>query len=525
MNEFILYLLKASLGIIIFYLVYWTFLRKETFFNANRIFLISSLLASVILPLIGFTYITYVSSTNNENIFVELNKNIQSISDLGINANSNSSGINWQNILLTIYLSGLIIFLLRLVWQSIELLVLVIKNGITPSNGMSIVENNKYGLPFSFFNIVFINPKFHFGTDLTNILAHEKVHIRENHWFDLFIVELFTVIFWFNPFVWLFERSIKQNHEYLADEGVLAQGFSVGRYQAILLNQLMGMQIIGITNNLNYSLNKKRMKMMTKIKTPKIRAYKIFLALPAVALLILAFAKPAYVVETKSNPTIGSSSNISQEKLKIEAKVLDDEGKPVEGASVVIYGKSEGTLTDVNGVFSLLVTRTDRICISYIGYTTQVKLYNDFEQTKSGSPTTISLIRGVIKLDIDEILKKGKPEETSSTETNSKENKSSEKEVYTIVEALPEYPGGLYAFAKEIKEKTGTLDFSGKVEIGFTVENNGNLKIYQINLGSNVSEEFSKKLLNILYSTKKWTPGQQRGKVVPVTYSITLNFK
>lgn len=235
MSAFTLYLLKASLGIIVFYLVYWIWLRKETFFKANRLYLIAGLITSLILPFIGLRYNSYVSYTENRNIFVELSKNLQSLTNTSIPSKPLDSGINWINIISYIYLAGSAIFFLRVIWQCISLTILIKKQGISKVSGLNIVENNKYRLPFSFFNLVFINPNFHSGTDLTNILAHEKVHIRENHWFDLLIVELFTVVFWFNPFVWLFERSIKQNHDYLADEGVLAQGLSVGRYQAILI--------------------------------------------------------------------------------------------------------------------------------------------------------------------------------------------------------------------------------------------------------------------------------------------------
>ena len=133
----------------------------------------------------------------------------------------------------------------------------MVKYRVKSFNGIRIVENDKYGLPFSFFNIVFINPKFHTQEDLPEILAHEKVHIRENHWFDLLFIEMLTVVFWFNPFIWFFERSIKQNHEYLADKGVIFMGHGVARYQAILVNQLLGMQIVGVTNNLNLPLMKR----------------------------------------------------------------------------------------------------------------------------------------------------------------------------------------------------------------------------------------------------------------------------
>jgi hypothetical protein len=388
---------------------------------------------------------------------------------------------------------------------------------------MSIIENNKYGLPFSFFNLVFINPKFHFGTDLTNILAHEKVHIRENHWFDLFIVELFTVIFWFNPFVWLFERSIKQNHEYLADEGVLAQGLSVGRYQAILLNQLMGMQIIGITNNLNYSLNKKRMKMMTKMKTPKIRAYKILWALPAVALLLLAFAKPTYVMDSKNIVKNQVLQKVNEQSIEFTGKVVDEAGTPLTGASIVVYGGTTGATSDNDGLFTLSLGKKEEIFITYVGYVSLRVGYEPIEfklQKNPKEPIIFTLVLGAIKLDIDEIISKGEPKE----EVSEKSNINKDGEIFVAIEELPSYPGGMYALAKEMKREIGKCNPLEKVvTVDFTVKPDGSTKLLSARYAF-TEEANVRKFNNYFRNLQKWTPGRQRGKAVPVTYSITMDF-
>ncbi len=263
METIFAFLLKSSSGIVLFYFVYWFFLRKETFYTANRWFLIMALILAIFLPLFPFQYSVLVESDNGKTLFKTISdtfKNIPVVSETELETQS----FNWQQAVLLVYLTGVAIFLIRLLTQTFVLIQLMIKYRIKSLDGIRIVENEKYGLPFSFFNVVFINPKFHTQADLPEILAHEKVHIREFHWFDLLFIELLTVIFWFNPFIWLFEHAIKQNHEYLADQGVLAQGHSLARYQVLLINQLMGMQIIGITNNLNFALNTNRFKMMTK---------------------------------------------------------------------------------------------------------------------------------------------------------------------------------------------------------------------------------------------------------------------
>ncbi len=517
MDNLILYLAKSSLGIALFYSTYWLFLRKQTLFNANRLFLLLGITIPLILP---FFEIQYSATTFNQGAlytFEQLDKTFKSL-PTETSSESLTESLNWINIATIIYITGIAIFFLRLLWQTIELIILIQKKGIQKRAGLRIVENKKYGLPFSFINIIFINPKFHSGTDLNSILTHEKVHIREKHWFDLLLVELITVFFWFNPFVWLFERSIKQNHEYLADQGVLAQGHSVGKYQSILINQIMGMQIIGLTNNLNYSLNKKRMTMMTKTKTSKKQAFKMLWALPAIALLLFAFAEPAYVMDTPKNDNFISAQDSTQ-TFPFTGRVVDGTGAPLSGASIVVYGKTIGASSNKDGIFTIELDRYDQIIISYIGYTSQRVSYSEIESKLSRKKNKLidfALVTGVVKLDIDEIISKGAPDVKIS------ENKGNNNEdVFVIVEEMPEYPGGLYAFAKEIKEKISKLSPKGKIQIDFTVEADGTTSLQYAD--GKLSSDFEiVRIINFL--NHKWTPGKQRGIAVPVNFSITTNF-
>ena len=354
METLFIFLLKVSAGIILFYLVYWFFLRKETFYNANRWFLIVALVSAILLPIIPVQYSVLIEQKSNTTVFQVITdtfKNIPVISE----SDSTTRGFNWQQVVLLIYLTGAAIFLFRLLTQTFILIHLMIKYRIKSLNGIRIVENEKYSLPFSFFNVVFINPKIHKQADLPEILAHEKVHIRESHWFDLLFIELLTVIFWFNPFIWFFERAIKQNHEYLADKGVILQGHSVGRYQAILLNQLMGMQIIGITNNLNFALNTNRLKMMTKKKTSRLLGVKFVMTLPVLALLLFAFAEPNYRVKANESENPVSVIQKGEKEFTIHGKVVEEKtGEPLPGATVLIKGSTIGTVVDMDGTFTLV---------------------------------------------------------------------------------------------------------------------------------------------------------------------------
>ncbi len=542
METLLSYLISASAGIVLFYSVYWLFLRKETFHQANRFFLLAALLTSTLLPVFPLQYTVLAEAGTNAPVrtIADTFKNIP------VTEATNDSGtaFSWQHALLVIYLTGAAIFMLRLLIQTGVLLSLMIKHRMKSFEGVRIIENEKYGLPFSFFNVIFINPKFHTQDDLPEILAHEKVHIRENHWFDLLFIELLTVIFWFNPFIWFFERSIKQNHEYLADKGVLAQGHTVARYQALLVNQLMGMQIIGITNNLNFALNANRLKMMTKKKTPHIRGVKFMWALPALALLLFAFAEPSYRAKEVliDAPGISLQENVSEKTMKITGKVIMKEtGKPLAGASIVIKGTTVGTVADIDGNFKLenpgpKVDANGRlstnVVVSFVGLrTVENTIYT------SGSAVDNATFNFEMEEEIIGIGKAEKliPVKEKERLVNGDASKMApppppppaKGEIFFVVEDMPEYPGGSealnnYAYKmqqKIVKEK----GVKGEAMVLFTVNAKG--KVSDIKVVKSDNDAAAKGAVQIVSEMPDWTPGKQRGKPVPVKYMIPIEFK
>lgn len=530
METLFTFLTHASLGIILFYAVYWIFLRHETFYPANRWYLLAALTLAVCLPLFPLRYAVLVETANDSNMFQALAdtfKNVQVNPEVAATSNP----VGWAQIVLIAYFTGALLFLVRLLIQTVILVVLVFKNGIQLREGHQLVENDKYGLPFSFLHLIFINPKFHTQADLPEILAHEQVHIRENHWFDLLFIELLTVIFWFNPFIWFFERSIKQNHEYLADRGVLKQGHNVGRYQAILLNQLMGMQIIGMTNNLNFALNTNRLKMMTRQKTPKIKKYKLMWALPIVALLLLAFARPDYrskeQLTDKEIKLYGfDAMKVDQNKV-ISGIVIDENGDPLPGTSIVIKGTTTGTVADQEGKFELEVPEGIEFALvaSFVGYQTKVNEVTIDEEDYAATYKFV-MEKALFGIDLSEELAPPPPPPPAPS-TSSDES----KEVFFIVEELPHYPDGAYGLRQYVKGKQAELKdnslfdgekLAGKATIGFTVNAEG--KVTNVQVLQKSTEAAAKAGTAIVAGMKDWLPGKQRGKAVPVNYAIELDF-
>lgn len=284
MDVLFIYLLQSSVCMAVLYGVYWAFLRKDTFFATNRFYLTGSLVLSLLIPLFRFE----LNTGNNDEIYGIMldtvtisSKQIQS----GLNAH-----LNLYETLTIIYLTGVGLFCIRLLWQLVQLFRLQRKHIISRENGLRLVLTEQPYSPFSFFHLIFINKQSLTGDEVDKIIQHEAVHVKQMHSMDLMLVELVTILQWFNPVVWLYRFAIKKVHEYLADEGVLKKGVEALDYQTLLLQLTTGIQVNDLTNNFNQFLIKNRIIMMTKMKSNTLARLKVLLALPLAAGLLFAFA-------------------------------------------------------------------------------------------------------------------------------------------------------------------------------------------------------------------------------------------
>jgi len=284
MNNLVYILLQSSLCIATLYLVYFSFLRKDTFFKTNRFYLISALLMSAIIPFIDFSFLLPA----REQVYLVLLDPLI-ITPEGIQASMDVHSNIYQP-LLAVYLTGVTIFLIRFIYQLIQIVLLSQRFGISEHEGTRFVFTDKNYSPFSFFNLVFLNRNDLDSYEAKKIIAHERVHISQWHSLDLILLALITIIQWFNPFIWLYRHAVKTLHEYLADEGVLHSGVDAKVYSALLFSQSTGIQINDLTNNFSKSLLKRRFIMMTKERTTKFARLKLFFAFPLALSLMLVIS-------------------------------------------------------------------------------------------------------------------------------------------------------------------------------------------------------------------------------------------
>lgn len=286
MTHLFIYYLKASVALTLFYLFYRLMFDRDTFFSWKRALLIGSISLSVIYPFINIT--TLLQS--NEPVKRVATYYVNTLPEFVVNA---SPQTNWSNVpdlasaVWLIYLVGTITFAIKMLTQLGSILILRKKGNVSFINGVRIISLNKKIAPFSFFNWIFINPDQHSPHELKEILIHEQTHAREWHSLDVLFCQLAGVAFWFNPFVWLIQSSVRQNLEFLADHRVIRSGYDSKGYQYHLLRLTNNLAAANLGNNFNVSELKKRIIMMNTKKSSSLSLTKYVLVIPLATVLLI----------------------------------------------------------------------------------------------------------------------------------------------------------------------------------------------------------------------------------------------
>jgi hypothetical protein len=331
MNDLLRYVLESGCCLALFFLIYRILLRNETYFFLNRFYLVSALLLSFVIP-----------GLNIASPFIE-SPPAEAPPLLAGTRGAPAASFGPAEILLYVYLCGVALFLLRLIFHLAKLHSVIRRSGFRDCGDVKIVPVDGDFAPFSFFHVVFLNERSIGRDDLERILAHERVHIRQGHSLDVLLMELVIILEWFNPFVWPYKKSLQETHEYLADCGVIAQGFSATRYKLLLFEQHVGAQLFEFANNFKQSQIKRRLTMMSKIKSRNAAKLKLLCVLPLAVFLVLAFAdpKPAESTVYPMGLTVQEAAGHGQENLisKEKAAQAQDELKKLQEKEMMLREK------------------------------------------------------------------------------------------------------------------------------------------------------------------------------------------
>ena len=281
--------------------------------------------------------------------------------------------------------------------------------------------------------------------------------------------------------------------------------------------------------------------MMIKKKSNPWARMKCLVALPLAAVAVAAFARPEVsneldeISSAKVNDLtsivkaeeVKSVENSSDEKFKLSGTVVEAARKnvPVIGASVIIRGTTNGTLTDMDGKFVMTgVKKGDVIQVSFVGYQTQSVVVKD------DSPLTILMRDDVQPLDEMVVVGQTPKEEVKYTKVEVEETEKPQEEViFQVVEEMPQFPGGLGEamkfLAKNIKYpvEAQQAKIEGRVIVRFVVGRDGSVSNVEVVRG--VSPELDAEAVRVVSLMPKWIPGKQRGKAVAVKYTMPIMFR
>ncbi|WP_395052976.1 M56 family metallopeptidase [Flavobacterium sp.] len=358
MEELLTYLLKSSGLTLMFFLAYHFLLRKETFFNTNRWFLLSGLVTSVILPLFFIKKIVFVETQKIVSNAIS-NTNFKPV--LTENTIENTT-INWFEISLYLYITIAIILFFKIIYDLFSLMKVFENKEITIDKNFKVIDTKQNIAPFSFFNYIVLNSSLYTQAELESILLHEKIHSSQKHSIDVLITNLFTVIFWFNPILYWYKKAVIQNLEYIADSEAIAQIEDKKSYQMALLKVVSNQNCLPITNHFYQSLIKKRIVMLNKNQSQKRNSWKYAVILPALIGFVMLFQIKVIAqereIKLEDGSTISSTTrevtemnwdkNTSDEEFKNDIKSVKKAKIKLDISKVKRNSKGEITSITIN---------------------------------------------------------------------------------------------------------------------------------------------------------------------------------
>ncbi len=435
----IVLLLKISIFILIVLAFYKIVIEKESFFAANRLYLILGLVLTFLLP-----FITLPKLINNQGYISSLfeinqpknkstqsfNANTKSVENLDYNpsistevseANNaatttiTSTQISPADWLFYIYLFGVIILAINLISQILALVVKVVRSTdkIKDTDGI-IINSTAIKEPCSFFNYIFINPEQYEFEIYEQIIAHEKIHVKKRHSIDLLLSEIAVVVLWFNPFVWLFRKEVEKNLEYQTDHLIIdTKTTEKDHYQMNLLKIATYSKPLTITTNYNQSLIKQRILKMNKKKSNPHSYWKYAFTMPLFFAAILFLNKPQTIL-AQQDANQEQSNGIVINKLSENSKpdvvineVMDNTTNLSDHTTSSINPKCKALLdairtNDITLVKTLLKS-TDVNCIdTNPGYNEYVEKNFRWRRQKAKTPLFAAARTG--NMDIAQLL-------------------------------------------------------------------------------------------------------------------------
>jgi TonB family protein len=543
------YLFLVNIYLTLFFGFYALLLRRETFFQLNRIYLVGAALLSFFIPLIQSEWVKDLFITQKVQYAV-----YGTGTDINITALApiKDTAYTLGEIAVMIYLVGVIVLALRLMWQFVQL--------------RRIIQQDVPSVPYSFFN------KINVADDTESkdvVIAHEEVHARQWHSADVLIIEAVMIINWFNPVVYLYRFAIKHIHEYIADRQAIKAGNDKAEYALLLLSQTFNAPAHQLVNPFyNHSLLKQRIMMLQKNKSQRVKLLKYGLSAPLfVLMLVLSSA-------TISNSKAIEAIHDNAEELLLQPAIGDTPGETAPATNNILLKEAVAVIdTPRQGKVYTAVQQMPQFgrdadaFARYLGknirypkaareQNIQGRVILTFVVEKDGSVSDIKVLRGVGAGCDEEAVRviKAMPKWTAGKQNGKTvrtqfsvpvqfalEKKAAAVKVrqadlstgltetiFTAVEQQPGFPGGNQACATYLRTnikypaEARKNKIQGRVITSFVVMKDGSIGDVKVlnGIGYGADEE----AVRVIKNMPKWYPGMQNGHPVNVQYTMPISF-
>lgn len=460
------YILKANLFLIVFYGFYFLFFRKETFHKANRYFLVIGAIVALTLPFFKSTAIqnTQVVPTEIQDVAYEWYFESE---DMVVSPAVET--YTYFDVFKFLYLLGLIVAIGIFLLRFIKTFIWFNSNKNTP------------GTAFSFFGKIFID---HNLEQKPVVFKHENIHVEQRHFIDLIFFEILQIVFWFNPVVYFYKKSISIIHEFLADDEASKIAQDKIAYASLLVSKQFSIQPATVFTQhfFNHSTLKSRIIMLSKNPSKKTAFLKFGFLAPAF-FVMLAISSFTLVSDNKFEKLYNNLNNDISEK-PLRDLVFPDVTKEPVNEEVSVLEHVETTESNNSDVLNFLPNNN----------------YEGIEDFNFPTPKEDTFPKG-----------------------------NTNKQIFTTAEQIPEFNGGqveLYKWlARNIKypQEAKNNKIEGRVFVKFVIEASG--EIGEVNITKGIGYGCDEEAARVIKNMPKWKPAMQNGYPVAIYYNMPIVFK
>ena len=550
MMEFLTYDLKVAALLAVFYMFYRLLLSRETFHCVNRIVLLTTAVASFILPLCVITL--------HKTVVIELTETHVDFEGMTMMIEEAEQQPFWQTAAVIAFFIGMVATLGYTLSNVLRVWLLISRSQQHPQPDGTVICVTSFDVsPFSWMHYIVLSQSDYEAQD-ASILAHERGHIRRRHSLDLLLVDTLTALQWFNPAMWMLRQDLRAIHEYEADTAVLSQGINMRQYQYLLIQKAVSHCGYSVANGISHSTLKNRINMMLHKNSSRASLLKLLALVPIVGIALAMQAETVndYVYTEKTqtppkkvikkgkanaqvkmgNKTIEVKAEQNQKPETMESPKIIISETPSDHAPLVIL---DGKIATMEQVKALDQNEIDHINVVKAEAKDVLEAYAKHYNADTSNGIIFIITKAYKEKPNDQksvvvVVKAKKPQTLEEAAAQGDIaigaiDYDKPEKPFDVVEQMPEFPGGQEALMQFLRQevkypKEASKDgIQGRVVVQFVVEKDGSIS--EVEVVKKVNEHLDAEAIRVVNAMPKWKPGKQKGENVRVKYTLPISFR